>query len=116
MANEKKNNVVAKPVYCDAFKDGKTRKLELGFNAFVELEEKFGSIKAAMELLNPESGKYLKMARTMIWLAIDGEGEGLTEKQVGDLIDFSKTKELMEKITECIHTSLPQQGKDEKNG
>jgi hypothetical protein len=65
---------------------GKTRNLKYGFNALVDLEETFGiSIQDFLGVL--KTGAKLKDLRTILWVGLLHENEGLTQKQVGDMID-----------------------------
>ena len=67
---------------------GKTRNLKYGFNALVDLEETFGiSIQDFLGVL--KTGAKLKDLRTILWVGLLHENEGLTQKQVGEMLDQS---------------------------
>ena len=82
----------------------KERTLYYDLNAFVELEEKFGSINDALKALSEASVKAL---RTILWVGLIHEDPGLTECQVGAMVDFTALNEITEKINEAIMDALP---------
>jgi hypothetical protein len=102
------DNVKQKGVKISLDKD---RILEYDFNAFVELEEKFGTIQGAMEQL--QDGK-LKNVRTILWAGLIEEDETLTEKEVGKMIHLDKIQELAEKINEALSKALPEVKEEDK--
>ena len=83
----------------------KERELLYDFNAFVELEEKFGTIEDAMEEL--QKGK-LKNIRTILWVGLLSEDEEITEKFVGKQLGLSKLQDIAEKINEALSNALPE--------
>lgn len=102
-----KNNVLDKsiPIQLD-----KKRHLKFDLNAFVELEEKFGSIGAAFEALEKGS---IKGVRTLLWAGLVHEDPELTERDVGALVTVEKLSEVTAMITQAVNAALPEA--DEKN-
>jgi hypothetical protein len=107
MSNTKKVNV--KPINIDL---DKPRKIIYDMNAFVALEEEFGTIDDAMKALTKNS---IKAFRTFLWagLLADAEdnGEELTVKQVGHFIDISNLQEFADKINSAVTSALPESDK-----
>lgn len=82
----------------------KERNLIFDMNAFIELEDKFGTIDAMVkELSQPK----LKSMRTILWAGLVHEDEGLTEKQVGAMLSIGNATSLAEKATMAIFEGLP---------
>jgi hypothetical protein len=92
--------VKAVPVVLD-----RTRSFLFDLNAFVELEEKTGSIDSALGGLGERN---VKMIRTLVWAALIHEDEKLTEKQVGSWLDFSIMENIIEKLYEALKAALPE--------
>lgn len=102
----------------------KPRNLVVDFNTFVELEEIYGSHKAAIDAL--KSGSF-KAIRTFVWLCLLHEDKTLTEKQVGQLINVVNVEKIAneiyaaittdqmtnvtDKILNAVHESLPDEKK-----
>ena len=95
-------NVKSKPVKVMLDKE---RLLNYDFNAFIELEDKFGSIEIAMEEL--QKGK-LKNIRTILWVGLLSEDEEIEEKFVGKQIGLNNLPEISEKINEALSKALPE--------
>ena len=109
----KTNNVKVKEVKLTL--GGVERILRYDFNAFIALEEKFGTIDEALKALdNKNGGLSLKSARTFIWAGLVHEDENLTEMEVGKMISgIDELNELAEKMNEALNGSLPD-AKDKK--
>lgn len=84
----------------------KERTLRFDLNAMAELEEKFGDIQAVFGVMQNQS---MKGIRTVLWAALVHEDESLTEKRVGQLIDFNNLGEVMEAISQALGVALPNQ-------
>ena len=82
----------------------KPRILKFDLNSFAELEERYGSVEEAMEVL--QSGT-IKGIRTLLWCGLVHEEENLTEKQVGAMISIGDLAELSEKLNAAMSTALP---------
>lgn len=86
----------------------RVRYVKFGFDAFALLEEKFGTLEKAMEALS--EGKLATM-KTLLWAGLQedlADGEELTEKQLGKMLDFSRLNEVVSAITEAINNALPE--------
>ncbi|MED0676987.1 hypothetical protein ABEV55_12215 [Aneurinibacillus thermoaerophilus] len=82
----------------------KERNLVLDLNAFCELEEKFGSTKAAFAALDSGS---MKAIRSFLWAGLIHEDEELTEKQVGSMIDMDNIQVIAKKIQDAVSNATP---------
>lgn len=92
---------------------GKTRNLRYDFNALVALEDKLGvPISKIGEVLTGSVS--VKNLRTLIWAGLIHEDRGLTQKKVGEWIDFSMLSDVIVKFTEAFEAAFPDAG-DEKN-
>jgi len=133
MSNVK--NVRVKPVDCVI--DDKTYKIKYDFNAFIELEEMYGSIEEAMEIVQGElikdsNGKpvmvdndegekvekrkfSLKAIRNFLWAGLLYGDEKITKKTVAHLLEFGNFQFVVEKMMEAIQGSMPEKVDDEKN-
>ena len=83
----------------------KERHLKYDLNAFIELEEAYGSIEQALN--NLSSGK-LKAVRALLWAGLIHEDETLTMKEVGSLMRFENMEEIAKKINEALVDALPE--------
>ncbi len=92
--------------------DGVERELRFTLNAMAEMEDRYGSVDAAFEALDSNS---IKAVRFVLWAGLLHTEEGLTEMQVGNLIDIQLMNELMSTVTEAMHTDLPEQGETVPN-
>ena len=111
---KKSNAVRIKPVKLAMDKE---RTLLLDFNAFAELDEKYGSIEAAMEALKPKGkdGISIKALRAFLWAGLVHEDENLTEKQVGVLMGMANLDEIAKAMNEALNSSLPEDDGKGKN-
>lgn len=69
-----------------------------------ELEDRYGSVQAAFEKLDEGS---IKAARFILWAGLLHTDEGLTEMQVGNLIDVKCLNDLMESMAEALGEDNP---------
>lgn len=90
----------------------KTYNLHYDMNAFAELEEIYGSVKAAMDKL--AAGK-ISVVRDVLWVGLIHENEELTRKEVGKLFDLSEIEELSEIINEAVVKAVPEVKEEAKN-
>jgi len=133
MANAK--NVRVKPVELNI--NGKLYTLKYDFNAFIELEEIYGSIDEALAKLQGEvvldkDGKpviikdkddkdiekrniSLKALRDFLWSGLLYGNENITKKDVAHMLEFTNFSEITEKMMEAINASLPEKVDDVKN-
>lgn len=81
------------------------RNLKFDLNAFIELEDVYGSIDDAFKGL--ESGR-IKAIRTILWAGLIHEDESLTEKQVGTLVAVNNLNEVVAKLIEAVNMALPE--------
>lgn len=82
----------------------KERTLKYTLNAFAEMEERYGTVDAAIEAM--ESGS-IKGIRFMLWAGLIDEDETLTEQQVGAMIELQDLPELAEKMNAVMTVDLP---------
>jgi hypothetical protein len=133
MANAK--NVRVKPVELNI--NGKLYTLKYDFNAFIELEEIYGSIDEALaklqgEVIMDKDGKpvmikdkdgediekrniSLKALRDFLWSGLLYGNENITKKDVAHMLEFTNFSEITEKMMEAINASLPEKVDDVKN-
>ena len=133
MSNAK--NVRVKPVEIEI--DGEKHQMKYDFNAFIELEEMYGSIDEAMEavqgevvknkdgkpeMIEDDNGKKvekrkfsLKAMRNFLWAGLIYGDETLTKKKVAHLLEFGNFQFIMEKMMEAIKASMPEKADDGKN-
>jgi len=84
--------------------DGVERTIKFDLNAMAELEDKYGSVDAAFEMLDKNS---IKALRFILWAGLMHEDENLTEKQVGSLIDMRYMQELMGTLGSALESDMP---------
>ena len=102
MANIKK--LRREPVVID-IGDGVERKLRYTLNSFTFIEEKYGTIDKAMEILKSGS---IAAIRFVLWAGLIHEDENLSERYVGSQIDLSDLEDLAEKMNKAMMGDLPQ--------
>lgn len=90
MANKQKNEV---KINLD-----KERTLRFTLNSLAELEDAFGV--PLSKLGEIELG--IKSIRTMLWAGLIHEDDALTERQVGNFVDFDNLEEVQKKVTEAF--------------
>jgi hypothetical protein len=84
--------------------DGVKRKLRFTLNAMAELEDKYGSVDEAFELLEKSN---IKALRFILWTGLMSDSPELTEMDVGNLIDIQYMKELMETLGTAFGSDMP---------
>ena len=92
--------------------DGVEREIRFTLNAMVELEDRYGSVQAAFEELDKNS---IKAARFILWAGLMHSDEGLTERQVGDLIDIAFLETIMESMTDALAADMPDENAEVPN-
>jgi hypothetical protein len=90
--------------------DGVEREIKFTLNAMAELEDRYGSIDAAFKKLEENS---IKAVRCIIWAGLMHTEEGLTEQQVGNLIDVSTMEYLMESMGNAFDNDMPAKGSED---
>lgn len=85
--------------------DGVERKLRYTLNSFALIEEKYGTIDKAMEIM--EAGS-IAAVRFALWAGLVHEDENLSEHYVGNQIDLSDLEALAEKMNKAMMGDLPQ--------
>ena len=88
----------------------KPRTLLYDMNAFIELEEMFGTVEDAMKAV---ASKKMKPMRAFLWAGLIHEDEGLTEKQVGAMLTMENMEGIINKLNAAMQSSMPEI--DEKN-
>lgn len=128
MSNAK--NVRVKPVELKI--DGEKYLIKYDFNAFIELEEIYGSIEEAMqavqgeivkgEFIEDEDGKKvekrkfsLKAMRDFLWAGLLFGDDKITKRQVGKLLEFGNFQYVVTEMMSAITGALPEKVDDEKN-
>lgn len=108
------NLIDAKPrVKTITLNDGVEREIRFTLNALAELEDKFGSVDAAFAELDKGS---VKAVRFVLWAGLSDTDEGLTEQQVGRLIDLGLINDIMEQLGNALHEDLPAPSEDGNAG
>ena len=86
--------------------DGVERTLKFTLNALAELEDRYGSVDAAFKKLDENS---IKAVRFTIWAGLLHTEEGLTEQQVGNLIDIECMESIMRSIEGAMTSDMPKE-------
>ena len=94
MANKQKNEV---SITLD-----KKRTIRFTLNALAEIEDTLGV--PLSKLSEVELG--VKTVRTMLWAGLLHEDETLTERQVGNWVDFENLEEVQTKVTEAFSMAM----------
>lgn len=84
---------------------GKQRTLLYDLNAFIELEEHYGSIDGAMEALEKGS---IKALRAILWAGLLHEEEDLKPRDVGSWITINELPTFSEVLGKALSGALPQ--------
>ena len=84
--------------------DGKERELRYTLNAMAELEDRYGSVEEAFKTL--EAGSF-KAIRFFMWAGLLHTEEGLTEMQVGGMIDMKSLEPLMASVEQAFGNDMP---------
>lgn len=84
--------------------DGVEREICFTLNAMAELEERYGSVDAALAALNTGS---VKAVRCLLWAGMIDTDENLTEQQVGKLIDIDCLSRIMDDLNAAMEEDMP---------
>ncbi len=87
--------------------DGVEREMRFTLNAMAEMEDRYGSVEKAFEALEANS---IKAVRFVIWAGLLDSGEGLTEQQVGSLIDVQCMEDIIAGIHGAMAADMPVAG------
>jgi hypothetical protein len=82
----------------------KPRKLKYTLNSFAEMEERYGTVDKALELVQSNN---MRAIIFMLWAGLMWEDEELTEKQVGNLIEIDQLQDVAEKMSKAVGGDLP---------
>lgn len=105
--------------------DGKVYHLIVDMNAICAMEDRYGSIESAVDVLGnigaEERGKdgkakpkkCMKDIRFMLWVALQHNNDDLTEREAGKLITASNVNEVIDMLGRAMSASMPET--DEKN-
>jgi hypothetical protein len=85
----------------------KARTLKYTLNSFAEMEDKYGSVDAALKKMEQGS---IKAVRFMLWAGLIHEDETLTEQQVGAMIEVLDLETIVEKMSHSMDLDLPDKG------
>ena len=96
-------DVKSKPIKI-TLSDGVEREIKFTLNAMVELEDRYGSVEAAVKELDKNS---IKALRCVLWAGLIHNDENLTEQQVGNLIDMQYMQSLMDSVEEAFNADMP---------
>ena len=111
--------------------NGRTYHLKYDFNAFADLEEKYGSLTDALNALggeiqkdsegktvmvtDPDTGKLeparkvsIKALRAVFWAGLLFEYPTITEREAGALLDLKHRKLIGPKLAEALKASMPE--------
>jgi len=91
----------------------KPRTIKFDLNAFVELEEMYGSFEQAMKELEKGS---IKAVRALLWAGLLHEEPTLTLQKVGTMVDLPTLNKITEALTAAIEDALPESSSDEVKG
>ncbi|MEK4273134.1 MULTISPECIES: hypothetical protein [Paenibacillus] len=86
----------------------KERNIVFDLNAFIELEEIYGTHKQAVDALQKGG---LKHIRAWLWAGLVHEDKGLTQEKVGSMFSYSDPEiilEISDKILRAASGNLPE--------
>lgn len=101
MSNLKDTRAKGTPI---TLNDGVTRELKFTLNALAEMEDRYGSVEEAFKQLENNS---IKAIRFVLWAGLLHTEEGLTEQQVGNLLDMQSLEELVGSISGAMENDMP---------
>ncbi len=101
MSHAREIKVKSVPIVLD-----KPRTLKFDLNAFIELEDLYGSIEDTLREMQEGKNK-IKAIRAVLWAGLIHEDENLTPKQVGAMIDLGKLEEVTNALMEAIEGAMP---------
>lgn len=82
----------------------KERHLKYTLNAFAEMEDRYGSVDAALEVVKNNN---MRAIIFIIWCGLIHEDETLTEKQVGNMVEIDQLQDIVGKLNDAIGGDLP---------
>lgn len=85
--------------------DGVERELKFTLNAMAELEDAYGSVEKAFEVL--EKNNSIKALRKILWAGLLHEENPMTEMQVGNLVDIQYMQDLIGSLNEALEGDMP---------
>jgi len=111
--------------------EGKEYHLKYDFNAFADLEEKYGTLTDALNALggeiqkdsegkiimviDPDTGKEeparkvsIKALRSIFWAGLLFENPNITEREAGALLDLNTIKRIGPQLAEALKASMPE--------
>lgn len=91
----------------------KKREVKFTLGSMALLEEEYGEVEKALEVVN--KGK-IKDIIFFIWAALLHEDEKLTKNKVANLIDIRDLQNMMDIISQAIKADLPQPIEGESDG
>lgn len=80
------------------------RKLKYTLNSFAEMEERYGSVDKALQLVQDNN---MRAIIFMLWAGLMWEDDELTEKKVGNLIEISELQDIAEKMGKAVGGDMP---------
>jgi hypothetical protein len=84
--------------------DGKEYTIIFNLNTMADIEDRFGTIEAAMVALENNS---FKAIRTVLWAGLLNSHPSLTEKEVGGLINLSTMGEMLGVLISAFKKDMP---------
>jgi hypothetical protein len=84
---------------------GEIKKLLYDMNAFIILEDAYGSLEEVFKQL--DSGK-LSAIRKLLYAGLLHTDENLTEKQIGNLFDLSDLTKLVDTVSAALILAMPE--------
>ena len=82
----------------------KPRVLRYTLNAFAEMEERYGSVQEALNMVEKNN---MKAIIFMLWCGLMHEDELLTERQVGNMIDITELQDISDKMGLAMQGDMP---------
>ena len=90
--------------------DGNDYEVKFTLNAMAELEEKYGSVEDAFKKLDEGS---IKASRFVLWAGL--MHTGLSETQVGELVDLQCIQNIMSTLGVALTNDMPPNGEQVPN-
>lgn len=84
--------------------DGVEREILFTLNAMAELEDRYGSVETAFKQLENNS---MKAIRCVLWAGLMHLEEGLTEQQVGNLINVTNMGDIIKAMNDAFEEDMP---------
>lgn len=96
------NDVRRKPIFVNL--KGEEHEIIFSLEAFAEMEERYGSVDAAMEEMNKGKVKDIKF---FLWAALLHEDNPPSEKEIAKAIDIRDLKELIARVMQALGADAP---------